>query len=993
MKWSWTLPTSTTLEGYRYVAMRYRAVGVSPRGHYALCFLGTTISKSNDYEVALAPVELIADGRWHLTWANLDKLAAKFTTLTALACEAQAHDPKAELDLGEIRLTTELPTSTLSDWCAWHRDADFAGFKSILLTRPDADVSAWLRKLHITDWPDTNRLTIEGIPFALAPDKLKFAATPLQDLATLRLPVGLKAAEVCLFLLAEFQGLDEPVYGQGRFQAIHDLDRFRVRLEYADGTADECLPLNAASHDYGVTEGVQVLVAAADPSKVLAEIVLRDLTTQAAFAVAAITARIDGKRSFPEALEETPPLAHKPHGDQPGIASSTPKFELSGSTLRIASGACEALIDLGSQPSLRQLQERAAGWALLSSASALVQLTVDGRLLSPDEFKLSGISSETGGPGRSNRCTAEYRLRGFEGLVLLLALGPDDGGGLAMTASLTNGGAHSRRVALIAPRVGPYRLSSDAAAAYYLFPKRGAAFDNRSGTWRERYSGLFPLQFVDTFSPAESRGLTLRTEDTHCAWKQYVLEKNGPEFVVAVEYAEQVLQPAERFQTPPASICLTDGSWRRGFEAYRDWVRTWYQPLSPPKPWFREVFNFRQRFLHGLDPLYDGKHIDLVRALDEARREFGGIDYLHLFDWGNCGAYGRVYGRVGDYSPFDYLQGGEAALRQAIAGVQAQGTPVGLYIEGYLLDERGKLGQTFGRQWQLIDASGKGARWPDSTELYVCSYVPQWRQVQAATYAEKVKQLNTDGMYIDEFGFAGPNVDCWSAQHGHPRPGYAVLGERDNTRQIRQSIDGAKPGVAIYTEESPTDVVAQFQDGSFTYAMSTAHETAKRVPLNLVRFALPSFKTIEILICDKPTGSWATGVKWVFFNGEGLWLEGPATEWFGPQTREAIRKCHRLLRAHRDAFTTDRPAPLVPTLKGGIFANAFPTAGKAVYTLYNLRHRTVRGEVLEIPWDDGMNCEDAWLDRPAAVRRVGNRAFVGTELGPEDVGCIVVRKK
>ena len=423
---------------------------------------------------------------------------------------------------------------------------------------------------------------------------------------------------------------------------------------------------------------------------------------------------------------------------------------------------------------------------------------------------------------------------------------PAGSSGVALRVAIANKGDQPHRFALTAPRVGPYRLCAEAEAAWYLFPKRGAAFDNRSCAYRERYCGLFPLQFMDTLAPASGRGLTLRTEDTRCACKQYLLEKSGAEFVLAVDYAEQVLQPGERFEAPRTVLALTRGSWHDGFEAYRTWVGTWYQPLVPRKTWFREIFNFRQRFLHGLDPLANGQQIDLQPAVAEAQREFGGMEYLHLFDWGDCGPHGRIYGRTGDYSPFDYLPGGQPAFRQSIAGVQALGIPVGLYIEGYLLDERGKLGRQFGKQWQLIDRAGQGARWPDSREIYACSFVPPWREVQASTYADKAKELGPDGMYIDEFGFAGANVDCWAQEPGHPSPGYAVAGEQGCTRLIRQRLEAAKPGVAIYTEESPADVASQSQDGSFTYALSTARQTLTRVPLNLARFALPGFKTIEI---------------------------------------------------------------------------------------------------------------------------------------------------
>jgi hypothetical protein len=294
----------------------------------------------------------------------------------------------------------------------------------------------------------------------------------------------------------------------------------------------------------------------------------------------------------------------------------------------------------------------------------------------------------------------------------------------------------------------------------------------------------------------------------------------------------------------------------------------------------------------------------------------------------------------------------------------------------------------------MLGRDGNGCWWPDSTEMYVCSYVPAWRDVQSSTYAAKVKELDVDGMYLDEFGFAGSWVDCYAKDHGHAVPGYAVVGERDCTQMVRRAIDQARPGVALYSEETPVDVTTQFQDGSFTYAMSSSSTTPTRAPLNSVRFALPDFKTIEILYCDKPTGSWATGVRWVFFNGEAIWLEGPAAEWFEPETRATIRRCYAVLRKHRDAFTTLEPIPLVPTEMGGVFANAFPAAGKTVFTFYNARHRTVRGEVLRVGELSGTRRRwyDEWRQCTASVRHDGTATVVSLEIGPQDVGCVVAEE-
>jgi hypothetical protein len=134
-------------------------------------------------------------------------------------------------------------------------------------------------------------------------------------------------------------------------------------------------------------------------------------------------------------------------------------------------------------------------------------------------------------------------------------------------------------------------------------------------------------------------------------------------------------------------------------------------------------------------------------------------------------------------------------------------------------------------------------------------------------------------------------------------------------------------------------------------------------------------------------------VKWVFFNGEAIWLEGPAAEWFEPETREAIRRCHDILRRHRDAFRSESSMPLLPTLQGGVFANAFPAAGKTVYTLYNSRHRTVRGDLLALPWEEGVSFEDAWHEKPAITRHVRGSAVISGQLGPNDVGCFVANHR
>ena len=956
MKWSWGLGKGVALRNWRYVSMRYRATDLRAAGGYAVCVLGRRVGGGPDYEAIISPGDLVADGRWHTVSVDVRPVAARIPEATMLAVQIQAASDKATLEIADLRFVNERPKRRLADAVDYCSGATLAGLRPVALgTAATSSSAAWQERHRLAEWFPSGKVTVDGVAFVIRKDKPDLAATSLSGKGDLRLPLAapVRATEVYLLMSAALSGEDEPAYGGGRFRAIRDVDRFRVRLEYADGSADECLPMNARIRRFAVIEGPQVLVAAADEARRLNAVVVRDISKQAAFAVAGLTVRTDGKRAFAEALEDAGPLRHAPapgRGPGPG-AKDAP------------------------QPS--------------------VELRVDGRVVRPDTWQVkSGRKFPFIAPKDDTAARCVYRTRGGIEVTLRLAACERQGrrGVLVHVSKLANTDTKPHRVSLTAPVIGPYRLSRRPEDSWYLMPKRGAAFDNRPCDYAERYCGLFPVQFVDTFSPATGQGVCLRTFDRAALRKRFLLRKQDGAFTIGVAYPQRLLRPGESMTTAEAFCATTDGHWRRGLEGYQRWLKTWHKPVSPRKKWFSEVFNFRQRFLHAHEPMYNPKtgKLDLQGAVAECRREFGGIDYLHLFDWGDVSGVGRTYGRTGDVSPYDMFRGGREALRQAIAGVQGRGVPVGLYIEGYLLQQRGKLGGRFGKQWQLVGPDGKGKFWPGSTEMMICPGVAPWREVQTSTYAAKIRELGVDGMYIDQFGFAGAYKDCFATGHGHGMPSYAVAAERDLTLQIRRAVSAAKRNVAIYTEETPVDVTTQYQDGSFTYAMFSSQRTPTAVPLNVARFAFPTFKTIEILFCDQPTGSWATGVKWVFFNGEAIWLEGPAAQWFEPQTRAAVRKCYAILRKHRDALATDSPVPLVETLAGSVFANAFPAGGKTVYTLYNARHRTFRGPVLRLAPRQGATYYDAWHGRPIRPRRDAGHDVLSLDLGPMDVGCIVV---
>lgn len=989
MKWHWSLARRLDLTRHAYVAMRYRAQNLSAYQDYALALLGKGTSNLG-YEEVIRGLDLEADGRWRTVSVPLHQTAKKIPKASGIAVQVQAARGPAELEIASVRLVKQRPSTPLSHVLRYRVGAEFDGFGAVDIG-PVCNQSAGpvLSLLHVSGWPETAEITAHGVPFRLRGEEHALAATGVEADTTLTIPVGRRTSQVFLLVLAVLQGDQAAVYGGGVFRRIEDVDRFRLRLRYADGTVDECLPGNVTTGQFEIVAGPQMLCADADPGKMLQSVDVCDGTSRGGFAVAAVTCRTGGDPLFPRFDESAPPKVVRRWSSRPAAGAAGVAIE-DGKKVVLENALVRLELESALSPRIRTLRDRVAERELISpeESAPLLSFTTDGKAVPTERIRC--VEAKAVGPS-ADVAGIVYELEDHPGLRVELEVGFAANGAVRYRGRLRNTGERTHRLGLTYPSVGPYRLGEDPAGDGYVFPARAPYLGSDNVALEQRYSGTFGVQYMATVNPSAGRGLHLRTEDTTCIERSYALRKDQAGLLLAIRYPERPIAAGATRPLADAVLSIGDGDWHRALDDYRRWLKTWYQPVSPRKGWFREVFNFRQRFLHWLDPLYEAKSgkIDLEGAVVEAREEFGGMDYLHLFDWGNCGPHGRIYGRVGDYSPYDFIKGGRENLHDAIQRIRERGVPIGLYIEGYLLDERGKLGRAHGKDWQIITQDGSGARWPNSSEIYVCPGVEGWRKVQATTYATKVRELDVDGVYIDQFGFAGHWKDCYSDQHGHPVPSYPVRTELATTAAIRQAIDNVKPGVAIYTEESPCDVTTQFQDGSFTYEMNQLHARRAAIPLNLFRFAVPDYKTIEILFCDRPTATWATGVRWTFFNGEGLWLEGPADEWFAPQTLATIRTCYGVLRRHRDAFTSERPVPLVDTLAGGVLANYFPAEGKEVWTFYNTRHRTFRGTGLRVRHKPDATWHDAWNERAADVRRDGAYDLVRCELGPHGVGCVV----
>ena len=559
---------------------------------------------------------------------------------------------------------------------------------------------------------------------------------------------------------------------------------------------------------------------------------------------------------------------------------------------------------------------------------------------------------------------------------------------IGLVARIDMNGHDPQDTRFIFPELNGIGFGGPTEECWIWSPRRGDVITATPVSLREPYAGAGnPLQIIGAFDPVRGTGLYLMTQDLDGRSKFYHVEKSAAGARLAVEY-----NPLHDEQLPRAVIGCQQGDWHLQLARYQEWAAGWYHPAAPRKPWFRQVWNFRQQFLHFELPSKSGmfdaasKTIRLQEILAVDAAAFGGVDYLHLFDWG----WDPVHGRCGDYDPWEYL-GGAEAFRKAIDGVQSAGVPVGLYIEGILVDSQSNLGRAHGAAWQMLGPGGKPYTY-FAPSFHICSRVIPWQEYLSRTYRRVRQQTGAAGYYIDEFGFSGTSYWCYRTDHGHPVPVTPVLGERELTRKVREQLG---PEAVIYTEESPTDVNSQYQDGSFTYNIASATDELSTTGLNLYRFAFPSFKTIEIICCDKPLGTNVEAVKRCLFNGEAIWIEGIWDKWFSPEVRAQIALNRRLMRDNADCFASDEVRPLVPTLVSGIYANQFAAradlSGKTCWTIYNTTFRTVSGEVIAVDHRAGAKYIDEMGARPLEPRVADEKAHLRLEIGPREV--IVVSRE
>lgn len=972
MKWSLSLPQ--TFRGYKWVSVRYRAKNINPLNDYFLYLANAPGGKAPEEQYALLLSSLDADGEWHTISAQV-----KISEINTLAIQVQAGSAPAEIEIEEISFHTEKPRFYLKDVLPYEeRKGIGKGFISLRLPVGDGEIEEIKSRFDLADWFKSDIFSIKGADFQL----FRRETFPVsRQKGELRIPLNSfsNCKELYLLLAADLPRWEEPSFGGGEMKKIKQIERLKLRLIYTDGDWDEAFPFRLGSGKYEVIKGIDVYsIAVKKPVK---ELWIINGMNNATYFLLALSASTEPGPASASLVLKSPPSAKV----KESLPPRHPSYILKGSSLICEIREGSITLNLEKGLIWENIRNNWLFKELKISSTPIFTLKLGDRSISSDEFRIVEVKKE----GKVE-IRGEYKEEGIA-LKCLLEIERNKEGEIGFSLRFTNSGEETIQISPDFPILREVDLGASPTDTYYFYPCKGGAINNKDWNFRSYYSGQFPLQIMGIFSYGNGGGVYLRTEDLSATPRWFILRKKDSKADMEIEYLQSDLAPGESLVLPKTIIGFNRGDWKSQLNAYIEWKESWYKPAVPRKQWFREVFNFRQQFLFfelpTKSPIFDPerKVFQMGKAISEDEKLFGGIDYLHIFDW----AWTQEFGRVGDYDHWEGL-GGVENFRKAIGEVHEMGIPVGLYIEGYLVDPQSNLGKTKGKEWQILDE--KGNPMPFFAPSYnMCPCLPAWREYLAQTYARVKRETGAKGYYIDEFGFAMEARHCWNKSHNHSIPCSPVRGELLTTKAVREALGD---DVVLYTEESPIDVTSQYQDGSFTYAISTINDELSPHHLNLYRFVFPDFKTFEIIVCDQPLGSNVEAVKRILFNGEGIWLEG-MKEWFSEEVRDYIKKYHRIVKENLDCFTSLYPEPLVPTLVEGVFANKFPEKkdgkGKVIWTVYNTNPFTVEGEIMTVEYEKGARFWDVGEGKEIKPVIKGGKAYLHLKLPPKEV--IVIKKE
>ena len=343
-------------------------------------------------------------------------------------------------------------------------------------------------------------------------------------------------------------------------------------------------------------------------------------------------------------------------------------------------------------------------------------------------------------------------------------------------------------------------------------------------------------------------GLYVGSHDSSFQQTYHLFRKRGEEMDAGlVKYP--FLKPDSRCRISGYVLALYNGTWHRGADIYRDWLKSWYvrpeipQSVRELRGWQRIILRHQYgRILYRYDQLPE-----LLEAGLGA-----GIDTLFLFGWHSAG-HDSMYPEY----VCDETQGGFEALKAQISEFRRRGGKLILYFNGQLIDMATEFYHNIGHRISLKRMNGQ-----EHQEVYpfggngtalrlfgnknftvACPACREWHEV-LKKLADLAIALEADGVFFDQLGYA-PSVPCSDPTHGHEVPFTGMIrAKRDMLRELRDYVKSRRPEMS-FGIEIISDVTAQYAD----YVHGLVGPSKPFMP-DVARYVIPGLVTTDREIRD-----------------------------------------------------------------------------------------------------------------------------------------------
>lgn len=291
------------------------------------------------------------------------------------------------------------------------------------------------------------------------------------------------------------------------------------------------------------------------------------------------------------------------------------------------------------------------------------------------------------------------------------------------------------------------------------------------------------------------------------------------------------------------------GSWHTAANIYRRWVDTWWEYREAPE-WVRKLRSWQRVIFKHQYGEYFFKYPDLYGRLKEVDKSVNS-NAVFLFGWW---AEGMDHGNP-DYSP-DESQGGDEALKRAIAEYQADGSHLLLYFNGKLIDResryyRSGMGPKVCRHdntgseiLERYKFTGQGTwlgEYDQRTFAIATMMHPDWNRVLFALQ-DRAFALGAHSVFFDQLGYIEKESTNWDTSREFTVPDvFGIQKRMECLKLLRERCKQMAPDFALGAEGT-VDALAQYCD--YTHGYPANDEPTRW--MNFFKFTFP-----ELVFTDR----------------------------------------------------------------------------------------------------------------------------------------------